>query len=445
MKVQSYKRWSFGTVNIRTGGEKDQGAKIYAVAKEVARFNLLFCCLQEVRWRDSNSKLIQLDTGEAFEFHWSGYKRKREAGVGIIIRVHPDIEINTPDICEPRVMAMNLKIYGFSLRIVNVYSPTEANGTENQKQLFYTSLNKATVKTEKHQKILVTGDFNATTSVAERRCYFDDSKIIEDPLCNDNGRRLKQFCRNKQLCIASTFFKHQLLHRYTWYSNDGKTRKILDYVLTESYVQQYISDCRVKRGFNVDSDHCLLQTTLFTPMTRQARKRYCKILRTPKVNIKELQDPVIMQKYTETVSDKLRNSSNDNEPSIVNTGSMMENIVKALQSAAEETLQPKPKQKKVNELWKDDTTLNELLDQRSKKQCGTSEYKDITKKVKKHVRYLKNLKFKQEANEINSHVTKREVEELFRCVKMDLHSKTQKVPTDVILKLLVSISKNTSA
>ena len=99
-------------------------------------------------------------------------------------------------------------------------------------------------------------------------------------------------------------------------------------------------------------------------MTRQARKRYCKILRTPKVNIKELQDPVIMQKYTETVSDKLRNSSNDNEPSIVNTGSMMENIVKALQSAAEETLQPKPKQKKVNELWKDDTTLNELLDQR---------------------------------------------------------------------------------
>ena len=103
-------------------------------------------------------------------------------------------------------------------------------------------------------------------------------------------------------------------------------------------------------------------------------------------------------KYTETVSDKLRNSSNDNEPSIFNTGSMIENIVKALQSVSEETLQPKPKREKVNELWKDDTTLNELLDQRSKKQRGTSEYKDITKKVKKHVRYLKNLKFKQEAN-----------------------------------------------
>ena len=51
-----------------------------------------------------------------------------------------------------------------------------------------------------------------------------------------------------------------------------------------------------------------------------------------------------MQKYTESLSDNLRNSSNDNEPFIVNTGStsVMQNIVKALQSA----LQPKPKQKR---------------------------------------------------------------------------------------------------
>ena len=102
------------------------------------------------------------------------------------------------------------------------------------------------MKTEKHQKILLTGDFNATTSIEERRCYFYDSKIIEGSICNENGRRLKQFCRNKQLCIAS---KHRMLHRYTWYSNDGKTRKILDYELTENYVQQYISDCRVKTWF----------------------------------------------------------------------------------------------------------------------------------------------------------------------------------------------------
>ena len=75
--------------------------------------------------------------------------------------------------------------------------------------------------------------------------------------------------------------------------------------------------------------------------------------------------------------------------------------------------------KKVHELWKDDSTLNELLDQRSKEQRCISEYRDIPKKVNKHVRHLKNLKLKQEANEINSHATKREVEEHFRCGKSD--------------------------
>ena len=60
-----------------------------------------------------------------------------------------------------------------------------------------------------------------------------------------------------------------MLHCYTWYSNDGRTRKIIDYVLAERYVQQYITDCRVRRGINIKTDHRLLKTTLRTPTTRK--------------------------------------------------------------------------------------------------------------------------------------------------------------------------------
>ena len=242
---QTFKRWSFGTVNIRTGGEKDEGAKIYAVAKEISRANLQFCCLQEVRWRNIGSKLICLDTGDKYESHWCGYNRKREAGGGILIRVHPEIEISEPDFTDPRVMAINIKIYGFNLRIVIGYAPTDANRTESQKQLFYSQLKKAVVKTHKHQKLVVVGDFNAATSIAKRRCFFNGTNVIRDFECSDNGDRLKNFFRSQQLSISSTFFKHRMLHRYTWYSNDGKTRKIIDYVLAEQSVQRYITDCRV--------------------------------------------------------------------------------------------------------------------------------------------------------------------------------------------------------
>ena len=292
----------------------------------------MFCCLQEVRWRDIDSKVIQLDTGEAYEFHWSGYKKKREAGVAILIRVHPNIEINTSDVNEPRVIAINIKIYGFKLTVVNGYAPAVANCTENQKHIIYTALNKATTKTEKHHKLVVIGDFNVPTIIlVECNCCFVGTNIIEDENYSDNGYQRKNLCRNKQLCMSSTFFKHRKLHRYTWYCNDGQTRKILDYILAEKYVQQYITDCRVMAGFDADSDHHLLKTALYTPSTRQARIKSCKNPKTPKLNIKALQNPDIIQKYTEAVTINLQNSSNAVE-SVTN---ITERSTNAIQSATD--------------------------------------------------------------------------------------------------------------
>ena len=62
-------------------------------------------------------------------------------------------------------MAMDIKIGGFNIRLVNVYAPTET-GCDNAKNNFYRLLRKAAVKREKHQKIMVLGDFNAKTSTA---------------------------------------------------------------------------------------------------------------------------------------------------------------------------------------------------------------------------------------------------------------------------------------
>ena len=39
--VYSTHNWKYGTINIRTGKEADGGAKIYAVAKQVAQANLV--------------------------------------------------------------------------------------------------------------------------------------------------------------------------------------------------------------------------------------------------------------------------------------------------------------------------------------------------------------------------------------------------------------------
>ena len=79
--------------------------------------------------------------------------------------------------------------------MVNVYSPTNSDGSRNKKDEFYRSARKACIKNNKHQKLIVAGDFNAQTSVALRKCNFDERGIVQD---NDNGECLKSFCKLKK-------------------------------------------------------------------------------------------------------------------------------------------------------------------------------------------------------------------------------------------------------
>ena len=85
---------------------------------------MIFCCLQEVKYRNIGKKIVELDSGEKYEFHWCG------------IKCDKDITIDGPDFEDPWIIAFNLKIYGFNIRLVNVYAPTESGGSVTQKDAF---------------------------------------------------------------------------------------------------------------------------------------------------------------------------------------------------------------------------------------------------------------------------------------------------------------------
>jgi exonuclease III len=136
------------------------------VAKQVAEANLLVCSLQEVRYRNDGKKVINLDSGESFTFYWSGPKKRRDGGVGVLIKQCKEISFDEPDILDPRIIAMNIKIKGYDIRLINAYAPTNCDVSENTKDLFYNKLRKSSIKQYKHQKLIVNGDFNATTEVS---------------------------------------------------------------------------------------------------------------------------------------------------------------------------------------------------------------------------------------------------------------------------------------
>ena len=64
--------------------------------------------------------------------------------------------------------------------------------------------------------------------------------------------------------MLQSFFEHPLEDRITWHSNDGVTKRVLDYILSENYIVQYVTDCKVENQYKFDSDHRLLSTFLHT-------------------------------------------------------------------------------------------------------------------------------------------------------------------------------------
>ena len=99
------------------------------------------------------------------------------------------------------------------------------------------------------------------------------------------------------------------------------------------------------------------------------------------------------------------------------TSTRSKNLINSLCSTAAETLPQKEKGFESKEDFKDDECFNILLEERSNLTKDTQEYKKTTKKIKKRVKFLRNERLRCEAETINQHATRREIEELFRKIE----------------------------
>lgn len=385
---------------------------MYMVAKEVARQNLTFCALQEVRHRNTGDEMINLNNGEKYRFIWSGKKKRRDAGVGILVKNDPSIIIEDPDFSNSRIMALNINIYGFKTRIVIAYSPTNADISVSTKESFYRDLRKACNKDNKNRKLIVLGDFNAETNMVLKKTDYNGKSVLLDNLCNDNGEKLKSHCRQYKLCMTQSFFNHPLEERYTWYSPDGITKKVLDYILVENFTQQFISECRTIQEDKFISDHRLVIASLKTPTNKGTRWA-------PRAKKKSQLDISALEKSE--IHEKLKISAANNitwEDDNLSTTQLSDNLIEALQNAAKETL-PKKTKEKTAETWKFDSTFNSLIETRAKFNRGSENFKEYTKKIKKRINKLKNDKLRTEASQIDKLAMKKEIEKLYRTFKED--------------------------
>ena len=130
--------------------------------------------------------------------------------------------------------------------------------------------------------------------------------------------------------MLQSYFDYPLEERFTWYSNDGFTKHVLDYILAESFVQQYAEDCKVLPNLEFNTDHKLLTAFFNTPKTKKARWK-------PK-NLNKLCQPKNLEalKYINIQNSFLQKISNQQMPygEEHNVNQHSKTIVSVLEKAA---------------------------------------------------------------------------------------------------------------
>ena len=254
MTPKEYSYWKVGTINVLTASDD---LLLHECLRQCTRAKLDICCFQEFRRLGNDSISIDVaadDQKAEWNVWWSGMKRKRSYGVAIAIRKQRHLTIEDIGHVSSRVMWIDCICHGMKLRIVCTYAPTE-EGSSHQKDTFYKELSEVSV-VEKKRQLIVCGDMNAT---AEYCTSFVGGSNCTHTGANDNGERFANFLSSKELALSNTWFQHKKIHKDTWYSNTGNFAKTIDYICLSKWLNQYSTDCRVRRSFVFNnSDHRLL-------------------------------------------------------------------------------------------------------------------------------------------------------------------------------------------
>ena len=81
---------------------------------------------------------------------------------------------------------------------------------------------------------------------------------------------------------------------------------MIDYVLVEPYVQQYVKECTVNKNYDFESDHRLIKTEMHTPTTKRARQNQNKARPVSKPDLKSLEKEEITNSFLQAVKEDIR-------------------------------------------------------------------------------------------------------------------------------------------
>jgi hypothetical protein len=195
--------------------------------------------------------------------------------------------------CKVRVKG---KFYNMTL---SVYAPTEeSNGDEIEQ--FYSDLSNICDKVQKHDALILLGDFNARIG-KKLANHGVAGNTLHDQTSN-NGERLIQLAQTQNLEISSTKFPHKEIHKGTWKIPGEQCSNQIDHVLINKRRASSVMDVKTYRSPNCDSDHYLKRVEIRQQINVTNEGR-CK---KPIIwDVNKLREPQIRRQHEQEINNKI--------------------------------------------------------------------------------------------------------------------------------------------
>ena len=396
------------SINVRTASDE---AKLSLILRECVRAGLLFVAIQEARMMDKGTCKITVE-GVAWNVMWSGGKSKMH-GVAVCVRDIKSLEICSYEMISSRLMSVDLDVNGTKLKVISGYAPTNTYATST-KEAFYRDLQKVSrITTKSKRKPILFGDFNGYVSIFDKKCDFDgDLSKFNDYESTESGDLLLEFCSDMKFSSLASFYDHKYCQRASFYSNDGKTIRVYDHLLTGSWVRKHTSDCRIRNSIKVDSDHRALVATFNFPAFKRdrrltkSRKKYPKKRKTDFSAL--LRDDKVENEYFEEIQNLMAETEE-----ILTLDSLDEVLQKATSKI------PVKQARAPANSWDSDLELQTMLKKRDviSRSENAAEFRHLTRKIRKRAQFLRNEFLRAEGLKINLAWHNREIEKAYTIAK----------------------------
>src|SRR6218665_2199492 len=142
--------------------------------------------------------------------------------------------------------ATRFRAQPYNITVIQVYAPTAAS-TEEDLEDFYNNLTETVEEVPKQEILIVMGDWNAKIGT-ENSGWEKVMGKFGYGARNERGEKLLEFATDQDLLICNTRFQQKDCRKWTWRSNDQRTKNLIDFIMIDTRWATAVQQCRTFQG-----------------------------------------------------------------------------------------------------------------------------------------------------------------------------------------------------